>query len=94
MCLPSSGATLEQLLARHHREGQKADEVHVEFYLHTREMYQALVTARNDARFMQALNGNTQRILYSTLLSADGHAFDDAPYEALMNGTDPLWAKP
>lgn len=93
MCLPSSGSALEQLLARHHREGQKADEVHVAFFLHTREMYQALVTARKDAAFMTALNGNPQRILYSTILGTDGGSFKDEPYEALLNSDDPLWMK-
>lgn len=93
MCLPSSGAALEQLLARHHREGQTADEVHVAFFLHTREMYQALVTSRKDAAFMNAMNGNSQRILYSTILAPDGGAFDDEPYQKLMESDDPLWMK-
>ena len=93
MSLPSSGAALEQLLARLHREGQRADEVLFEFYCHTREMYQALVTARKDARYMNALNGNPQRVLYSTILDADGHAFDDTVYEQLLESDNPLWSK-
>ena len=93
MCLPSSGAALEQLLARHHRHGQEADEVHVEFYLHTREMYTALRTARKDARFMEDLNGNQQRINSCTILESDGHSFNADRYEALLEGTDPLWHK-
>lgn len=91
--LPSSGASLEQLLARHHRPGQEADEVLVEWYCHTREQYEAFCTARRDAAFMEATSGNIQRVTSCVHLAADGHAFRDEPYEKLIAEGDVVWRK-
>ena len=74
MCMPSSGSTVEQLLARHHRIGQTADMVLVEFYQHTPAMREALTTALKDARFAQDVGGQPQRLLSCNLLTEDGHA--------------------
>jgi hypothetical protein len=73
MIMPSSGVRLEQLLARHHRPGQTAEHVHIEFYLHTEEIKKALDTARADAKFIEATSGNKQKILHSDLLDVKGH---------------------
>jgi hypothetical protein len=97
MSFPSSGASVEQLAARHHRRGQEADEVVIEFYCHSREMFDAVMTAKEDAKFMADLNGNSQRILTSSILEADGHVFDPSRYEARKEAatfdTDPMWAR-
>jgi hypothetical protein len=93
MCFPSSGSAVEQLAARHHRLGQEADEVKIEFYCHSREMYEALTTAVADANYMQGLNGNDQRILTAAILGADGKLFDFDSYKSRITaGTDPMWA--
>lgn len=91
MCFPSSGAAVEQLAARHHRLGQDADEVRIEFYLHSSEMLNAVNTAIADARYMAALNGSEQRILSATLLAADGHRLDLDAFAASRDKTDPMW---
>lgn len=93
LCFPSSGAAVEQLAARHHRQGQEADEVRIEFYCHSREMLDAVKTARRDATFMRDLGGNSQRILSATILNADGHRFDEAAYDELLAGDDPMWMR-
>jgi hypothetical protein len=97
MCFPSSGASCEQNAARHHRHGQEADEVIIEFYCHSREMFDAVQTAIEDAKFMADLNGNSQRILTSSILEADGHVFDTNRYETRKSKatweTDPMWAR-
>jgi hypothetical protein len=94
LTFPSSGSTVEQLAARHHRLGQEADEVHIEFYCHSREMFEAVQTAQRDATFMRDLNGNSQRILTANILDEHGHRFDPGRYEAMINaGDDPMWAR-
>lgn len=91
MAFPSSGSAVEQLAARHHRQGQQADEVKIEFYCHSREMIAALRTAIADAKFMSALNGNDQRILTATILDQDGRRFDADSYLEKQNKDDPMW---
>lgn len=83
-CLPSSGSTLEQLLARHHRVGQEADLVHVEFYAHTPEMVDALETAQRDAAYAEGLSGQPQRVLSSNILDETGHRLDIGSYRVTM----------
>lgn len=63
LTVPSSGATTEQLLARLHRDGQKAGEVRYHFYVRTKEDDDALRTALSDARYVEAIRGQPQRIL-------------------------------
>lgn len=91
MCFPSSGASVEQLAARHHRLGQMADEVKIEFYCHSREMLQAVNTAIADAKYMAALNGNEQRILNATMLGPNGHRLDLDAKAAGVDKNDPMW---
>lgn len=83
-CLPSSGTTLEQLLARHHRVGQTADLVQVEFYAHTPEMIDALETAQRDAAYAEGLSGQPQRVLSSNILNENGHLLDIGAYRVMM----------
>ena len=63
LSVPSSGATMEQLLARLHRDGQKKDEVRYHFYCRTQEDDDALKTCLRDARYVEAIRGQPQRIL-------------------------------
>lgn len=89
MTLPSSGATLEQLLARHQRLGQEADEVVFEFYLHTRELFTAWQSARSEAKFAEAMNGSPQRVLGATVIG-----LDEEKYEKMLvdKAAPPEWA--
>ncbi len=92
MAFPSSGSTLEQLLARHHRHGQKADLVEFYFYMHSKEMMAALNTAIGDARFQETTSGSPQRILSASLLDANGHSLRMLDIEADKAATnDPMW---
>lgn len=92
MAFPSSGSTLEQLLARHHRERQQADLVEFYFYLHSKEMFSAVQTAIGDARFQEATSGSPQRILSASLLDASGHVLRMDSLEAMIaTSNDPMW---
>ena len=91
---PSSGATMEQVLARLHRKGQLSDQVEYFFYAHTIEAVRALATAQSDARFMESMSGNPQRILTSTILDADDGVFDPHRYLEAQDPQDPLWSPP
>lgn len=64
--MSSSGKDHEQSIGRTHRYGQKADEVTVEYYLHTPELQEAWKQAENDARYIQATTGVQQKLLYAT----------------------------
>lgn len=88
MTMPSSGKTLEQLLARHHREKQQADLVRFWFYAHSLENANALDTALADARFLQDGGGAPQRALHASILGADGKNYRRDAFEDL---TDPMW---
>lgn len=90
---PSSGNVLEQLLARHQREGQEADVVEFHFYMHSLETFDAYVKAREECEYAEQMNGSPQRILGATVLRADGHAFNTADFDDLLTSEDPLWSK-
>lgn len=92
-CFPSSGASVEQLAARHHRLGQTADEVKIEFYCHSREMLQAINTSIADAQYMSALNGSPQRILTAAVLDSTGHRLDFVARGTSVDHHDPMWGK-
>jgi hypothetical protein len=62
---PSAGAEWEQLLARTHRPGQEADEVSGYMFLHTLETADALVSAINDARYIESTQGQKQKLNYA-----------------------------
>lgn len=63
--MPKLGKTVEQLLARTHREGQPADEVSCDVFMSCREHAEAFEAARENARFVEATQGQAQRILYA-----------------------------
>jgi hypothetical protein len=60
----SDAGVWEQLLARHHRTGQRQD-VRVWVYQHTVELRQALEDARERARYVHGTTGLEQRLLYA-----------------------------
>jgi hypothetical protein len=79
---PPSGATLEQLLGRHHRYGQEADEVTFEFILACREQLEGFHKAIADARYIQDTTGVSQKLLCSDITVISEHE---------MAGRGPLW---
>ena len=91
MGFPSSGKTIEQLLARHHREGQKEDLVRFFFYAHSLENLNAIETCLLDADYIEATSGAEQRIRAAHLLDADGHAFMVERYREKQDRSDPMW---
>lgn len=54
----------EQLLGRLHRQGQESD-VEVSVYRHTREVRDALDTARSLAKYVRETTGKTDRLLFA-----------------------------
>lgn len=91
MGFTSSGKTIEQLLARHHREGQKSDIVKFHFYAHSKENLNAVETCLLDAEYIEATSGAEQRIRAAHLLDADGHAFMVERYREKQSKQDPMW---
>lgn len=67
----ASGQTLEQLLARTHRDGQAADEVTVDVFLTCLEHADALDKARRQARYIEASTGQAQKLCYADLTYPD-----------------------
>ena len=65
---PSSGKVAEQVLARHHREGQLSDEVVFEYYEHHEGLRNAVAKATSNAEFMRSTTGQEQRLLLATRL--------------------------
>lgn len=65
--MSSNAAVNEQLLGRSHRTGQKADEVEIYLYLQTPEMRAAFMAARKEAKFIEEVKGEKQRLSYATL---------------------------
>lgn len=63
MTPPSSGSTLEQVLARLQRDGQTAAAVKFWVYVRAKEDDAALKTCLTDARYVEALTGQPQRVL-------------------------------
>lgn len=64
---PSSGATWEQLVGRTHRQGQTADEVYVDVYLHTEAFRSATRQALSDARYIEQTTGQEQKLCRGTV---------------------------
>lgn len=64
----ASGALWEQLLGRMHRQGQEADEVIYEVLLGSIEQSNALAQALDDARYIQDMTGQAQKLLYADLV--------------------------
>lgn len=65
---PASNALLEQVIGREHRPGQTADEVVVEFFLHTPELVDALEQAKQKAKYVTETTKNSQKLLVATWL--------------------------
>lgn len=59
---PADGGAWEQLLGRTHRQGQTADEVTVDLYLHTDELRRAWDKAREYALFIEQTEGQRQKL--------------------------------
>jgi hypothetical protein len=64
----ANGLRWEQLLARCHREGQQADEVTMDVYLHTPENMKAFRKAQSEAQFQQDLEGAQKRLCMATVI--------------------------
>jgi len=62
----SDGQATEQLLGRHHRPGQSADEVWFECYVHTPVLDKALRDSIKKAKYIESMTGNKQKILLAT----------------------------
>lgn len=65
LTVPPNGTTLEQLLGRTHRPGQKSDEVWVDWVSHTRYGRYAFDKAYADAQYMEETTGQKQKVLYA-----------------------------
>ena len=68
MSPPANGTVTEQLVGRHHRPGQIADEVNITFMLHLDAQRLALAQAINDAEYVQETTGQMQKVLAATKL--------------------------
>jgi len=64
--LPVSGKTFEQAAGRTHRNGQRADEVTVDWFAPTWELERAMQSLLEDAEYLQDTLGQRQKILYAT----------------------------
>lgn len=60
---PSGGADWEQLLGRHHRQGQISDQVDFEVYRHTQPFKDALDKARMLSEYIQGTFGASQKLI-------------------------------
>lgn len=79
---PPSGATWEQLLGRHHRFGQEADEVSFQVALACREQLEGFHRAIGDARYIQDSTGVSQKLLCADIAVTP---------ETAAPGRGPLW---
>ena len=62
---PSNNGQLEQVLARTHRLGQRADTVTVDFYGHTLEVVEGWVKAVSEAEYKHQTTGAQERVLFA-----------------------------
>lgn len=65
ICNIPDGGSVEQLIGRTHRHGQKAEEVTVEVYQHTEEVVRAYETALGQAQYVRDTTGSSQKLLYA-----------------------------
>jgi hypothetical protein len=61
----ASGKSWEQLLGRTHREGQTADEVVCEVFVHVPELLDSFGQALDDARYLEDTFGNRQKLNFA-----------------------------
>jgi hypothetical protein len=66
LCPWSGGATWEQTIARTFRPGQDADEVTVDVYCHTPELFRSIEIAIEQARYIEAVTSSRQKLLMGT----------------------------
>ena len=64
----TSGKSWEQLLGRTHRQGQAADVVVYEVFLHLPELRDSFRQAQNDATYLEDALGNRQKLNYANIL--------------------------
>lgn len=64
---PSAGKTWEQLLGRHHREKQEADEVLFEVFIPCTEILDSFNQALSDARYLEDTLGQDQKLCFCDL---------------------------
>jgi hypothetical protein len=64
---PPHGGGWEQLLGRLHREGQEADSVEFEVLMLCEEQEQGFQQALSDARYIEDVTGQAQKLLYADL---------------------------
>lgn len=72
----SSGADAEQAIARTHRPGQEADEVRCDVYVHTSETLAAFRSSVRDAAYIEATQGQRQKLNFAEKLGFGDRAFD------------------
>ena len=65
-CAPPGGSVWEQMLGRTHREGQTADEVTITVIHGSQQTRDDISQARADARYVQTLTGQPQKLLLAT----------------------------
>ena len=61
--MPANDGVMEQLVGRTHRQGQLKD-VTVDFYSHTKEEIDALVSARSQADYVRQTTGALHKLTY------------------------------
>lgn len=88
LCCPSGGDVFDQLLARHHRDGQQSDEVNFHIYVHCREIADAFQKARNDAACLQDVTSQEQRLNIATISTPS-----EWDVENWAATGDPLWRR-
>jgi hypothetical protein len=59
---------MEQLLGRTHRDGQTADEVTADIVVSSAEHVLAFDQAKRDARFLEDLTGQNQKLLFADVV--------------------------
>ena len=70
---PGRGDTVEQLLGRLHREGQKSDEVVFQWYVHSDWAKAAMAKARTESMYQERTLRQPQRLLLATVESSDDY---------------------
>ncbi len=87
--VPPKGETLEQLIGRTHRDGQRADEVTVDIPLSCYEQWNVFRQARFDAEFAERTMRQPQKLNYADYV----FAADESTIQHRHAAGDPLWCK-
>lgn len=86
--VPPGGAVWEQMLGRTHRDGQDADEVHVDVLSCCFEQWDVFRRAMRDAEYIERTTAQGQKLNF-----ADVTMQDDADIQVRHVAGDPLWNK-